>query len=83
MPRLVRTPLAKIRMKAGIESADQAARLLGYSRSHLLHVERGRYGASQTMQALMAKHYGVSIEQIAEAIRLARKDLARRLAHSL
>jgi transcriptional regulator with XRE-family HTH domain len=83
MSRLVRTPLAKFRMAAGIGTAEQAAKLLDCSRSHLLHIERGRYGASRELMAAMAKIYGVSESKIHEAIRSARKDLARRIADSL
>lgn len=76
--RLTNNPLALLRQQAGFASAEAAAKALGYSRSHLLHVERGDFMPSPEMVDAMAAAYHKATTVIERAARLSVENLAQR-----
>lgn len=76
--RLTNNPLAMLRQQAGFSSAGEGAAAIGYSRSHLLHVERGDFMPSPEMVDAMAAAYNQPVTKIERAARLAVENLAQR-----
>lgn len=73
-----RNRLARMRVAAGISSAEKAAKMIGCSRIHLLNVERGATGPSDELLAKIARAYGSTPEEVRSAIAESRHDLLKR-----
>lgn len=76
--KLVRSPLARIRVRAGYGSAGAAAAHLPCGRGYLLELEQGRGFPSARLTSALAKLYGVGEDQITHAARNAQRNLHRR-----
>ena len=73
------SPLARMGILMGYRSAQNRADLLGISRSHLLHVERGSVVPSGDLVARMAQAYEKEPEAVEQAFRDHRVALARKV----
>ena len=78
MSRLARSPLARIRLRAGYATALEAARAVGCSRIYLLELEQGRGSPSAALLQRMSRSYGRATTELGRAIRRARLDLLQR-----
>lgn len=78
MTRLVRSPVAALRVACGLETAAQGAVALDCSRAHLLAIERGRGGPSAELFSAMCLRYGCTHEQLQGALVKAQRELRRR-----
>jgi transcriptional regulator with XRE-family HTH domain len=76
--RLVRSPVAQIRVVAGFNSAKLAAQKLGCSLVYLQEIESGRAVPSEDLFGRMAKVYGVGVKRLEQAVSQARTGLLRR-----
>ena len=83
MARITRNRLARHRVDAGFDTAQQAAEKLGCTRVYLLNIERGATGASPALIQRIAALYGLSEDQVIFAMRLAQKDLHKRSLEAL
>jgi transcriptional regulator with XRE-family HTH domain len=80
--RLTGSLLAAIGQKAGYSTAKDRASILGISRSHLLHLERGEFLPSPKIVDAMAQAYKRPIEHIERAAAAGVERLAeRKIAH--
>jgi transcriptional regulator with XRE-family HTH domain len=77
--RLSSSVLATMGQHAGFQTADERAAVLGISRSHLLHVERGAVRPSAKVVDAMSEAYHQPVEKIERAAVLARTTLAHRI----
>lgn len=78
--RLVRNPLAKLRVKAGFPHAQDAATRLECSASWLLNVERGANIPSLDLIKKMARVYRQRRRAIIEALQQGRQALMGHLS---
>lgn len=78
--KLVRNPLAKLRVKAGFPHAQDAATELGCSASWLLNVERGANVPSMNLINEMARVYRLPRKKVVAALQLGRQSLMAHLS---
>lgn len=78
--RLVRNPLAKLRVKAGFPHAQDAATKLGCSASWLLNVERGANVPSVALINKMELIYQLPHKSIVAALQKGRQSLMAHLS---
>jgi transcriptional regulator with XRE-family HTH domain len=76
--RLTDSMLARYGQDAGFITAQERADAIGFSRSHLLHVERGDFMPSPAMVDAMARVYNQPDTKIERAARTCVENLAQR-----
>lgn len=81
--RLVRSPVAQIRVVAGFNSAKLAAQKLGCSLVYLQEIESGRAIPSNDLLERMAKLYRVETDALGLAVSRSRAVLLQRQLDSL
>lgn len=81
-PRLPGNALAAMGQDAGYNTANERAAILGISRSHLLHVERGEFMPSPGLVDAMSEAYHKPVSVIELAAQRGIQRLAeRKIAH--
>ena len=83
MPRLTRSPVARLRLAAGYETAQAAAEALGCSRIYVLEIEAGRSTPANALTSLMAEKYGTTSAELRGALNAVRRDLLERQLEQL